>query len=130
MRLSILLSFALFFSLNVCGDGDPLTKTQNLLRNSEQRNQAIQSDPKSIQVEDFVKKLTGGDAKVKDEIYELAAEIFGDVVKNCDGDVSKMKEAVDKFAKDPDAFARTWNSDEKQKLQELSTKIKMPASKP
>lgn len=107
---------------------EALKKTQELLNSSQQRQEAINSDPQAKKADDFVKNLTGN-SNASSEIYELAAEVFASVVKDAQGDPAKMQEAISKFSRDPASFANQWTPEQKQKLKELSGKLPQPILK-
>lgn len=100
-----------------------LSQTQDLLNNSEARNKAIQGNSRAESADNFVKKATGGNAQTSNEIYGLAADVFANVVKDAHGDPKKMQEEIDKFEKDPSAFAAKWTPEQRAKLKALSQRL-------
>jgi hypothetical protein len=108
---------------------DAKVKTQQLLTNPDARNKAIATDPKAQQADAFIKNLTGNDAALTEEVYALAADVFANVVKDCNGNATKMKAAMEKFAKDPNAFAATWTESQKVQLQKLENKLHITPTK-
>lgn len=105
---------------------EPLIETQQLLKNKTEREKSLADNPKGTQADQFVKQLTGGDEKLTEEIYALAADVFANVVKDCNHDVSKMKDAIERFSKDPSKFTEMWTEKQKQQLQNLSEKLPTP----
>lgn len=104
-------------------------QTQQLLTDPAARNKAIGKDPKAQQADQFIKNLTGNDPGLTEEVYALAADVFSNVVKDCHGDVTKMKAAMEKFMKNPEEFAATWTDAQKTKLKDLEDKIHMNPTK-
>ncbi len=100
-----------------------LSQTQDLLNNPEARNKAIQGNSRAESADSFVKKVTGGNAQTSNEVYGLAADVFANVVKDAHGDPKKMQEEIDKFEKDPAAFAAAWTPEQRAKLKELSQRL-------
>lgn len=135
MITSIFICLGLCLSLSAWGqdpsqdeDLDPasqeaLSKTQYLLHDKKKRDEAISKDAKAQNADAFVKKITGGDSKLDSEVYALAADVFAAVVKDAKGDPAKMKEAMDRFSKNPEGFASKWTPEQRAKLKQLSEKI-------
>ena len=85
-------------------DGNALTQTQELLRDSKQRDQAIQQSAEEKKVDANITQFTGGSQKTKDEIYGLSAEVlanFSDA--NGEVDMDKLNAAL---KENPDAFVK------------------------
>src|SRR6476660_1034729 len=74
-----------------------LSQTQDLLRDRAARQQAVKKDPKAKKVDDALLNLLGGDQKLKDDVYDLAADVFGNVVRSAGGDSRKMESALKDF---------------------------------
>ena len=129
---SILFVIIFSFQFAVAGDQDTaldpsstaaLSQTQSLLNNPNQRQQNINKNGGDAKkADDFVKQLTGS-APVSNDIYALAAEVFGAVVQNCHGDPVKMAAALQEFQKNPEAFAASWTPEQKKKLHDLSLRV-------
>ena len=109
-------------------DQEALQKTQELLKNSVERNQAIQKDDKAKAVDKHVQQMFGGDAQATDDIYKLAAELFADLAKDSKGDPEAMKKFLEEFHRDPAAFAKQWTPEQLHRLKELSNKVKVAPS--
>ncbi len=102
-----------------------LTKTQQLLKDKKARQAVIAKDPTAKEADDFTKNLMGSD-KLTGEVYSLAAEVLAIVVKDAQGDPVKMKEALEKFARDPASFVEKWTPEQRAKLKKLSGEIPQP----
>ncbi|MBX7231913.1 MAG: hypothetical protein K1X29_07480 [Bdellovibrionales bacterium] len=107
-----------------------LQQTQELLRNQKERDAAIQKDSKAKASDAMVKEMFGGDPKAVDGAYNLAAEVFAQVVRESNGDAKKMQELMEKFKRDPATFVNKWSPEQKSKLKELAEKINRPDVKP
>lgn len=111
-------------------DQEALQKTQELLRNKTERSKAIQTSESSQKVDKHVDSLFGDSSAAKEGIYDLAADIFADLVKQSGGDADKMQQLIQEYQRDPAAFAAKWSPEQKAKLKGLSEKVKVPAGNP
>lgn len=109
-------------------DQEALQKTQELLNNPKERNQAIQADPNAIKADKNAQSLFDGDKQSTDEIYKLASEVFGDVAKDTGGDAEAMKKLLMRYQNDPAGFAKTWTPQQLEALKKLSEKVRLPAA--
>ncbi len=64
-----------------------------------------------------------GSEKLTEEFYALAAEVFGELARNSNGDTRAMSEALQRGLSDPASFAAMLSPQTLQRLRELSTKI-------
>ncbi len=108
-------------------DDKALKDTQELLRSQSQRDKAIKESPDAANADRAVEQLTGT-AEGKQQVYELASDVMANLVKQTNGDTAKMNQLLEEAKKNPEAFANTFSSDQKQKLRDISQKIpaKMP----
>ncbi len=111
-------------------DEEALQKTIQLLKNKTERENSIKGDEEAGKADAYTKNLFGGDSKSTNAVYELAADVFADLAKQADGDADKMKALIEQFQRDPAAFADKWSPEQKKRLKEISTKVKVPASNP
>lgn len=111
-------------------DQKALKETQTLLKDREQRRNAINENQKTRDADQNVKNLFGGSEALTDEAYALAAEVLANVVKSADGDARKMQEMMTEFHRDPAAFAATWTPEQKAKLKALAEKLGKPNMAP
>lgn len=107
-----------------------LRETQELMTNPEQRQAAIEKSPSGKAADQRVKNLLGGDKGMTDEVYALAAEVFGQVVKDANGDPQKMEAMMTEFQRDPASFAKSWTPEQQAKLKALANKIGRPTLGP
>lgn len=103
-----------------------LSQTQNLLTDPSARAKAIKGDGQAESADSYVNNLTGGNAQTNNDVYDLASEVFANVVKDAHGDPKKMQAEMEEFQRDPAAFAAKWTPEERAKLKALS--LKMPAT--
>lgn len=105
---------------------DALEKTQQLLTNRIDREEAIKKDPKAQRADGMVQSLFGADASSSDAVYQLASEVFSQIVRESNGDAKDMQKRLESFKRDPAAFAASWTPEQKAKLKALSDKIQHP----
>lgn len=102
---------------------EAMTKTQGLMQDPKQRNEAIGRDPKAKQADDMVQRLSGGDAATTNDVYALASQIFANLVQQANGDPKKMQDLIEEFKRDPASFASTWTPDQQAKLKEIAAQL-------
>ena len=85
------------------------------------RKEAIQKHPQGQAADQKVKEIAGSPEN-EAAIYELAAAVFGDVMKEAGGDVTKAQQMLNDGLKDPEAFAKKWSPEEQAKLHSIAEK--------
>jgi len=76
---------------------EALSKTQEVLRDPDARGKFLREAPaQAAQVDRGVESMVGGDAAKKEEVYDLAADVFQDLVRQSGGDPAKMSEILQK----------------------------------
>lgn len=108
----------------VAGSEDPtqdqaLLKTQETLRSSAGRQEIIHESKAAQEVDQRVKELAGSSAS-EQEIYDLAADVLGNMK---DKSPEQMMQILEQAQKDPAAFAKSWTPAQKKKLEELSQRL-------
>lgn len=101
---------------------DSLAKTQNLLVNKNERQEAISANPDAVAMDERIQALTG-DPVTSDEVYKMAAEVMADLAKRSAGDPAKMMQELSNAQRNPAAFAEKLNPAQKSKLKTLSSQI-------
>lgn len=102
-----------------------LVDTQNMLTDPAARAQGVKLHPMGTDVDNQVKQL-GGSSENTDDIYGLAADVFGELMKEAGGDPLKAQELVQEATKNPAAWASKWTPEQQAKLKALSGRL--PAS--
>ncbi len=103
-----------------------LNQTQTILTDPSARAKAINGDSEAESADSYVNNLTGGNTQTNNDVYDLASKVFANLVKDAHGDPNKMQAEIEKFQRDPAAFAAKWTPEERAKLKALS--LKMPAT--
>jgi len=101
-----------------------LNQVQQMLTTPGLRNAEAQKTQAGREATQKLEGL-GGSAQTNEEIYALAAEIFAQMVRDTGGDGDKLKAKVAEAQKNPEAFASSWNSQQREKLKSLTTKMPM-----
>ena len=102
---------------------EALSQTQQLLTNLSERKEAVNKDPKAKAADSMVDQAIGFEGENKDAVYQLASEVFADLVKQTGGDGKKMQELISDFKRDPAAFAEKWSPEQKAKLKAIADKV-------
>src|SRR5437764_573202 len=82
------------------------SQTQDLLRDSSQRDKAVQENASTRAADQQAAQVAGSKAN-KDEIYSISADIMPSLVQKTNGDPKKMQEILDRAKADPEGFAKT-----------------------
>jgi len=97
-----------------------LKEVMNQLTNPSARMEQLKNDKKAQDSDKVVKELGG---EYSEEIYQLAAQIMENLVREAQGDPDKMMKILEKAQQNPSAFADTFSEEQKRKLKELGKKI-------
>lgn len=99
-----------------------LKETQDLLKNQEQRDKAVQSDPNAKATHSEVEKLSGSSQNTN-AIYGLSAEIFESIARQSNGDPQVMQKLLQEAARNPEAFANSLTPAQREKLRGVAAGI-------
>jgi hypothetical protein len=99
-----------------------LRDTQNLLKDQKRLEREGLLTPEARQNHEKIKVLMGNEADTA-EAYALAADIFGDLVKESGGNPALMLEMLNQLIAKPEAFANKLSPDQQRKLKELAKKV-------
>ncbi|NBX69633.1 MAG: hypothetical protein EBR01_11800 [Proteobacteria bacterium] len=97
-----------------------LKEVMNQLTNPSARMEQLKNDKRAQDSDKAVKELGG---EYSEEIYQLAAQIMENLVREAQGDPDKMMKILEKAQQNPSAFADTFSEEQKRKLKELGKKI-------
>lgn len=95
---------------------------QEQMKSPQFHQEASKNSPEARQVEMQVKDLAGSSGN-EQEIYNLAAEVLGNMK---DKSPDEMKKMLQDSQGNPEAFANSWTPEQKRKLEELAKRL--PAS--
>jgi hypothetical protein len=113
-------------------DQGALTQTQELLRDHTQLQKEGLLTPEAKQMDARVQQVTGGSPKATAEVYDITADIFGNITKEAGGNPEKMQELVEKAMANPQAFEASLTPEEKARIEKLVESLtpRQPASAP
>jgi hypothetical protein len=98
---------------------EALTQTQNLLKDSEQRNAVVKQSEGAKKADEVASTVSIGDANAKNSIYEIAADVMPWLISQTEGDPAKMLLLLENAKKDPKAFFNSLPEVERKKIQNL-----------
>ena len=102
---------------------DPALKdVQDLLRNESKRNVVIKGDSKAQQADSFALAAVGGNQKLKNDVYDVSADIMATVQKLSDGDPAKMNALLQKALQNPGEFLKSLPADQQAKIRDIAAK--------
>jgi hypothetical protein len=99
---------------------EALLKTQSLLKDKEQRGQAIKESDSAKAADSYVKGL-GTDT---DGVYDLSSDIMADLVKKTNGDSAALQKLIEEASRNPAAFGDYLSAEQIQKIRKLAEPIK------
>lgn len=104
-----------------------LNQVMSQLTNPTLRAEELKNNIKGQESDRALKDLGG---EYSEEIYQLAAQIMENLVREAQGDPDKMQQILEQAHKNPEAFANRFSEDQKRKLKDLAKKIEKRRSKP
>lgn len=102
---------------------DALKQTIQMLTDPNLREKAMQESAQGKETHDAVMSLAGDEQNAQ-EMYELAAGIFQDLMTQSGGDPQKAMTELEKAKKDPAAFAAKLKPEHIKKLSAIAKKAK------
>lgn len=98
---------------------EALDKTQALLRDPTQRNAAIQGNKDANRNQQGLESLLG--AGNTGGAYDLSAEVFEKLVKECNGDIVCLQMKVEEAQKSPESFAKKYfDANQQARLKQMA----------
>lgn len=105
-------------------DIDPALKdVQELLRTESKRNEVIEGDSKAQQADAFALQAVGGNQQLKNEVYDVSADIMATVQKLSGGDTAKMQQLLQKALQNPGEFLKSLPADQQAKIRGIATQV-------
>jgi hypothetical protein len=100
---------------------EALRRTQEMLRNSSMRQKAL-TTPQAQEADQRARQLMGS-AEDTQALYELSAELIGNLVQETGGDPAKLQTMMMQLTKNPEAFRSKMSPTQYEKLKALAAKI-------
>lgn len=131
MRILILLVLAVFITNLAYGNfafgydskaDTSLTQTQDLLRNKNLRNNAVNSSQSAKDAHQKALNLLKTDENV-DKAYNMAAQMMEQIMKEASGDPMKAQEILQKGLADPSGLADRMPAQFKEMLKEVGGSV-------
>lgn len=101
---------------------EALAAVLRLLQDPVSRGAAIAANPDAAALDKNIQAMTGSPALAQ-EFYELAAQVFTDLVQGSGGDLGRMRSSLAEGQRDPSAFAAFLSPATLQQLRDLSGRI-------
>lgn len=105
-----------------------LEQTQNIMKDPALRAaQPEAQGPQAAALQAQLKAL-GGTAQDQEQIFQIAAQVMGDLTKKTQGDPAQMQKVLDQAMKNPEAFGQSLSPQEQQQIRDLAKKLPAPGS--
>lgn len=105
-----------------------LKDVQDLLRTESKRNEVIKVSPKAQQADDFALQAVGGNQALKNDIYDVSADVMATVKELSGGDAAKMNELLQKALQNPAAFLKSLPPEQQAKIRDIAAKTEKQKS--
>ncbi len=92
---------------------------QEQMKNPQFHQNAAKESKEAAAVEKHVKEISGNPQN-EQEMYNLAAQVLGNMK---DMKPEEMQKMLEQAQKDPEAFMKSWTPEQQKKLKELSERI-------
>lgn len=101
---------------------EALAAVLRLLQDPVARGGAIAANPDAAAMDRNIQAMTGSPALTQ-EFYELAAQVFTDLVQGSGGDLTRMRQSLADGQRDPAGFAAFLSPATLQHLRDLSGRV-------
>jgi hypothetical protein len=104
---------------------EALLKTQQMLTNPQQRQQAIAGDKKAQETDKKVQNLLGQDQQ---KAYEISAQVLQVLVERSNGDPAQMQNLMNQLMANPALLEQYLTPENRQKITEMGKRIEAEKS--
>ena len=101
---------------------EALRKTQDMLRSPAARGDAVRADPKARAANQRVESL-GRSPKNTQRMYEISADVLGEVTARGGGDPARMNQVVEQAQRDPAAFLQSLPPEQQAAIKQLAEEL-------
>ena len=101
---------------------EALRKTQADLQNPDLMKQADGGPAQKAALQQ-IDKITKGDPKKQQQIQSLGSDIFGDIVKQTDGDPAKIQSLLMNAQANPSQFFQNLSPAQREQIQKMAAEI-------
>lgn len=99
-----------------------LQQTQELLKTPDKRNNALKETPEATAAGNQVTSVAK-DPQDQQKIYELSSKVMERLVRESQGDPEKMTQLLERAKTNPEDFANSLTSDERDSLRGVAGSI-------
>lgn len=99
-----------------------LTRTKSFMKNSHQRQEYLKSSPYAQEAHNKAANLLGSKQNVN-KAYDMAGQMLESLLKQSNGDMSKVKEALLRGQANPAQLAESMPPEFKKMLRELANDV-------
>lgn len=99
-----------------------LKDVQDLMRSEAKRNDVLKANPKAQQADDFALQAVGGNQALKNDVYDVSADVMATVKELSGGDAAKMNELLQKALQNPAAFLKSLPEAQQAKIRDIAAK--------
>ena len=100
-----------------------LSEAQQVLRSPSERQEVISKDKKAQQADQMASEAVGHDPILKNEMYDLSADVLNHVMKTSNGDPAKAQELLMNAMKDPKKFMDSLPAANQQKVRDIANSV-------
>jgi hypothetical protein len=126
-KFLVLLLSVSFMATTVTFAGDAedaaMKDVQDLMRSESQRAEVIKQSPKAQQADSFALQAVGGDAALKNQVYDVSADIMGTIKEMSGGDAGKMNALLQKAMQNPDEFLKSLPAEQQAKIRGIANQV-------
>ena len=102
---------------------EALSQAQKVLRSPSDRQEVISRDKKAQQADQIASEAVGHDPALKNEMYDLSADVLNHVMKMSDGDPAKAQELLMNAMKDPKKFMNSLPAADQAKIRDIANSV-------
>jgi len=102
---------------------EALASVLQMLQDPALRNGLMAGNTQAGKADQQIQSLTGGSAALTQEVYELAGQIFEDLVRGSGGDEKVMSQTLTRAQADPAGFAAMLSPQTLERLRALAVKL-------
>lgn len=107
---------------------ESLDSVKKELRSQKSREDGKKKYPNFQKVDDQIDHLTDSSPELKEDIYEISAQIMDSLVQKANGDETVLQKMILEAQKDPKSFFENLSEAEKNQIRSVSSKIEIKKS--
>lgn len=123
----LLLAATAFADKAPVADQAMIEAAQEGITNPAKRSKAIKKSAAAAKADATVQAIGGPEAA--QDIYQLAADVVSDLMKQTGGDPDKMQAILEQAQKDPEGFAKRFPASRRASLKKIADKVEAQKAK-